>query len=133
MKYAGKLFLMIFIYLAFISCKKDQTGVITGKWNLVNDSVVSGTGPQIGIKNYIGVSGDYFDFRTNGYLYIKEGAKLDTLSYNVSFGNKILISSFGWSGSTSDITNLAAHNATIHAPNIINPGGYYERFVYLER
>ena len=133
MKYASIFFLIIFLYSVVISCKKDQDGVIAGKWSLVNDSVIVGVGPHIGTKNYIGVAGDYFDFRTDGNVYVKEGAKLDTLSYKIIFAKRILISPFGWGGATSDITKLTAHNATIHAPNIISPGGYDERFVNLTR
>ena len=131
------IFLLAFACLELTSCKKDTAVTILGKWNIINDSKTFGIGPNIQYQNYIGVPGDHFDFRTDGNLYTKEGANLDTLSYTIYPDNKITIASFGWvvNGVSimSDITSLTSHLATIHAPNINNPGGVYERTLNLSR
>jgi hypothetical protein len=129
---------LIIIFLAslffeLLSCKKDASVSIAGKWNVINDSITSGIGPGIQDQNYIGLQDDYFDFRADGNVYTREGTQLDTLSYAIYPGNKITIASFGWSGTMSDILKLTSHYATIHAPNNNNPGGYYERTLNLVR
>jgi len=120
-------------FVALPSCRKDASVSITGKWNVVSDSIISGIGIAINRQNYAGLIDDYFDFRADGNVYIKEGTRLDTLNYMVYPHNKITIVSFGWSGTMSDITKLTPHFATIHVPNNNNPGAYYERTLNLAR
>lgn len=129
--------LITLISLELVSCKKDAAVSIMGKWNLVSDAITSGIGPNVKTYSYTGVPGDYFDFRTDGKLYIKEAANLDTLSYTFLPDNKISIASFGWVingvGVESDIVMLTANHVSIHVPNINNPGGVYDRTVSLNR
>ena len=137
MKTIRIIFLLTFACLELTSCKKDTTVTILGKWNIINDSKTFGIGPNTQYQKYIGVPGDHFDFRPDGNLYIKEGANLDTLSYTIYPDNKITITSFGWVVNSvsimSDITSLTSRLATIHASNINNPGGVYERTLNLSR
>lgn len=147
MKYIITSAVLIFINIAIISCTKElispqnsQISII-GRWNIVNDSLVSGIGSSgYSYENYVGLAGDYFDFRSDGYVYIKEGNALDTLSYQLQDSNKIIIESFGFIingvATTSDITILTAHNFSIRTNNdsFNNPaGGVYRRFVDLSR
>ncbi len=135
--------LTVFITLFLISCKKNSCppnktqATIVGKWNILNDSTFFGVGINNHPVNYTGQTGDYFDFRTDGYVYTKEGASLDTLSYSLTSDTTILIASFGiilnGVSEMSHITNLTAHGVTINAPIVITPGGEFGRKVNLNR
>ena len=71
--------------------------------------------------NYIGKPGDYFDFRNDGKLYLKESLEMDTLAYQLLPGNMIRIQGFGSApGGESTITLLSKSRATIQTPP---PGG----------
>ena len=69
-----------------VSCKKNSypaNGInadITGKWNILSDSTFFGVGIDNHPVNYTGKTDDYFDFRTDGNLYIKKSTILDTLA-----------------------------------------------------
>jgi len=75
----------------YMACKKDAGPSIKGKWNIVNDSTrITGTGGElIYHNNYIGAAGDYYDFRDDGKMYMKEGAALDTMQYEVYGNNQV--------------------------------------------
>ena len=143
MKYIISLGLIAFINFFLISCKKnllpanDIHASIIGKWNILNDSTFIGVGVNNHPVNYTGQMDDYFDFRRDGYIYIKENTIFDTLSYSLTSDTTILIASFGITingvPEISRITNLTAHNATINAPFITTPGGAFGRKVNLNR
>jgi hypothetical protein len=67
-----------------VSCKKNGStapaGPLAGKWTIVDDSV-STPGLSDGV-DYIGTAADYYDFRDNGTLDIREG----TASYTTIYG-----------------------------------------------
>lgn len=144
--------LFLLVGLSISSCKKSadpKDGLITcpgfienynsliGKWNLVTDSTFVGVGIDNHPVSYSGQAGDYFDFRSDGKLYIKEGIKMDTSTYKLTSNTMILIPSFGATVNgvlkTSNITNLTAHHATITAPILTTPGGLFGRKVDLSR
>jgi hypothetical protein len=91
------------------------------------------------------VAGDYFDFSTNGYVYIDEGAVQDTLTYRMVTDSSIIISDFGLiiNGvpDTSTLTSLTASNGMglsvqtliIESPFFLTPGGEFWRKVTLNR
>ena len=124
-------------------CKKnsvstnDINATILGKWDILNDSAFIGAGINNHQQSYIGQTGDYFDFRTDGFLYTKEGTDLDTLNYSLTSDTTIIIASFGIIANgvpeVSHISNLTAHSATISAPTAITPGGEFGRKVILKR
>lgn len=127
-------------FIAFLNaCKKDNNGgnnQITGKWNIVKDSTYVGVGTSNHLVVYNGQPGDYFDFRTNGKVYTKEGAVLDTLSYTVKTPGQIIISKFGIvSNGVPPVSSfsLTAHTANIIAPSFLTPGGQFGREVNLTR
>ncbi len=125
------------------SCQKDIAptqkinATILGKWNILNDSTFSGVGINHHAVNYTGRTGDYFDCRKDGNIYIKEGIRLDTLSYNLTSDTTILIVPFGiilnGTPEMSHITNLTAHNSTISARIVLTPAGIFGRKVNLNR
>ena len=135
--------LTAFISFFLISCKKDFVPAndlhasIIGKWNILNDSTFTGVGVSNHAVNYTGQTGDYFDFRTDGYIYIKENTTLDTLSYSITSDTTIIIASFGiiinGVPEVSRVTNLTADGVTISAPFIVTPGGAFGRKINLKR
>ena len=143
MKYVISFGLIILISFFLISCKKnsfssiDICSTVLKKWNILNDSTFTGVGVNNHPVNYAGQPGDYFDFRMDGYIYIKEDPILDTLSYSLTSDTAILIASFGiiLNGvpEVSRITNLTEHGVTIHAPLVVTPGGVFGRKVDLTR
>ena len=124
------------ICFGLISCKKGFTSAIVEnptiveKWNLVNDHYYIGSEATGVDRIYTGTTTDYWDFRTEGNVYIKEDASLDTLSYKLYPDNKITISSFYFGTITmSNITTLTPHSATISASS----GLVYLRTINLTR
>jgi hypothetical protein len=135
---------VIFLISGLASCVKPMhcdpgmfSATIKGKWGIKNDSVVSGVGPNVTGTNYIGTDADYFDFRDDNNVYIKEGARLDTSAYQLVTDSTIIINKFGISFNgvpeTSRITALTSTSATIFTPFLVNPGAYYLRTVNLKR
>jgi hypothetical protein len=111
--------------------------VLLGKWAILNDSSWTGAGYSNHAVDYEGKTGDYFNFSTDGNVYTREGAVLDTLSYHLLADSSIVIASFGiiLNGipETSYITTLTAHKVTIVAPLVSTPGGEFGRKVNLTR
>jgi hypothetical protein len=135
------------ITATLFSCHKaalETTASIQGKWSLKMDSVaeaVSGPTPitRYG-TDYKGTSADYFDFRSDNKLYIKEGAKLDTFNYQLSTDSNIYISSPNTSeyGIASTLNGLIKpginNNVTIQfTPAEAVFGAYYLRTVDLTK
>jgi hypothetical protein len=131
--------ILIGSFIAFLNaCKKDNNSnnQIAGKWNIVKDSTYVGVGVSNHPVVYIGQPGDYFDFRTDGNVYTKEGAVLDTLSYTVKPNNQIVISQFGIVANGVPTVSkfwLTAHTANIVTPRVITPGGQFGRDISLTR
>ena len=117
---------------SFISCNKksDTSASINGKWNLITDSVFVGVAQFNHLVVITGQAGDYFDFRTDGKLYTKEGSTYDTSAYHIITDTTLIISSLY---DTCHISNLTAHSAVVSAPVSITPGGVFGRTVYLSR
>lgn len=110
---------------------------LTGKWGIISDSSYKGVGINNHLVVYNGQAGDYFDFRADGTLYIKEGSLLDTLSYQLISAKEIAITIFGAtinsSSPVSHITTLNAHFATIASDKLVTPGGIIENTIKLKR
>jgi hypothetical protein len=142
--------LSIFAVLLYLTaCAKTtrssnypKSGDITGKWNLVSDSTFEGIGASNHPFDYAGSVIDYFNFSSNGYVYTREGASLETLTYRLVLDSSIIISNFGiiLNGvqDTSTISGLTATNGStqtivIESPFISTPGGNFWRKVTLRR
>src|ERR1700744_1264931 len=74
--------LTLFIITGIFSCKKDSSSTsIVGKWNLVSDSTSSsgvGSGNGSSGHTYTGVSGDYFEFTSQGSFSANEADVLSS-------------------------------------------------------
>lgn len=128
--------------MTFAACKKTDSVTnakqeILGKWNVVSDSSHVGIGISNTPVNYAGQPGDYFDFRSNGTIYTREGEALDTLNYTLISDTEIAIPQFdailNGEVQTSTIKNFTRHSLYIAAPRIITPGGVFGRSVKLSR
>ncbi len=148
---SGKLsFLAVLLYLT--ACTKTAvqsneygTANLAGKWNLVTDSTFEGVGSSNHPVNYTEVTGDYFSFSTNGYVYTKEGSLQDTLTFRMVSDTSIIISDFGLIVNgvpdTSTVKSLTANNGlgvmvqtiVIESPFFLTPGGEFWRKVTLSR
>jgi len=73
------------IIIAF-SCKKSSNYSIVGKWSIIDDSTkfdASSRAASSYHSDYIGQPGDYYNFSANGMMYVKEGAALDSMAYEI--------------------------------------------------
>ena len=117
------LLIALFVVSCLASCKKNldadptTSTTLTGKWDLVNDSSAYGES-YITKTNYVGVPGDYFDFRANGNVYIKEGANYDTLAYNMVGGDSVVINTFNVNNYPDVITPLTGNRVSIYSGSL---------------
>lgn len=136
-----KLHLLILAMLCcyvIVSCtKKNKETVLplslTGKWSIAADTTATGAA-IVNFNDYLGLPGDYFDFRNDGKCYVKEGNKYDTLSYTITSDTTLDIESFGFSNKAfyNKPTN-PYHTVMITSTGPYVPGGYDYRRVKLTR
>jgi len=88
--------------ILIVSCQKNEvkeqekvakpvsSASILGKWKVeeLNSSIISKNISPF-ISSYRGTEADYYDFRDNGYVYMKLGMKQDSMSYTIT-GNSII-------------------------------------------
>jgi hypothetical protein len=135
------------LFLVLTACTKPMHGCdpanmngsmsLAGKWTLVQDSTANSMARAVPlITNYVGAAGDYFDFRSDGFCYTKEGVVYDTLSYKQVSAKSIIIQKFGLiingSAETSILTQTVS-TANITTQNMDTPGGTIFREVNLKR
>jgi hypothetical protein len=132
-----------YLHTAFIllitllsACTKSGSSTITGKWNVVSDSVII-SGGTVSYNIYNGISGDYFVFAPNNILYIKEASLYDTMSYRLISDNKMNLVHSGVS--INDIPETGTYVITNNTarifvtPNLLNPGFTYKRIINLKK
>ncbi|HVW98133.1 MAG TPA: hypothetical protein VHA56_19335 [Mucilaginibacter sp.] len=123
--------------LCLYACKKDSAALINGKWNVVSDQSFEGVGSSNHQVDYTGQEGDYFDFRTNGRLYINEGQEQDTLTFKaISHSQLVLFYPQPNANSVPDtckLLNFTSRSVTIQTPHLITPGGQIGRTIQLSR
>ncbi len=111
--------------------------IITGIWKLVSDSTFRGAGEINNAYNYQGKPADYFDFRTDGYVYTQEDGVLDTFSYNYHLPED---TSLYMANITADgvpknfhISTFTAHSFVGATQIYATPGGEFGRKITLSR
>jgi hypothetical protein len=105
---------------------------VAGTWNIIGDTTYTGVNTGTNPIIYQGQSGDYFKF-SGGLLYIKEGTKLDTLTYNQVSDTEVDIKSFASTGVTSNLS-ISSYSQSIiflSSPLIKSAGGPQQRKVGL--
>lgn len=137
MKTSGLIVVILFLGL-IMSCSKKKSDTVyplslSGKWNLAVDSTATGAA-VIDFSEYKGVTGDYFDFRTDGKCYVKEGSHYDTLAYNITTDTTLNIQTFGFSNKAIYTKPKNPYTTvTIISAGPSAPGGYDYREVRLIR
>lgn len=139
-----KYIIALVIISGIISCLKDSPVSIVGKWNIVNDSIfLEGNQMYPGENtNYIGTQADYFNFTSDGNLYVKKGTSFDTATYHLLSDDKIELIyfsangiSFGTAGAirgTYHIINLTAHSVSLSLSGL-TPEGRQAEIINLKR
>jgi len=130
------LMLLVLALEGTIACSKssNNTPGITGKWAIINDStrfIGTDTIPTYH-SNYIGQPSDYFDFRTDGNMYVKEAALLDTMPYEVLANNQVRCTpapGFNDTYTTSQITPTTATFSIIAT----RPSGKLTKIINLKK
>jgi hypothetical protein len=107
------------------------------KWQIVNDSIANSMVRTFALtSNYVGVAGDYFDFRTDGFCYTKEGSTYDTLAYQLVSPQSIILQKFGLIiNGVTEASNFTqnSNTASITTQNMLTPGGTFFRVVNLKK
>jgi hypothetical protein len=118
----------------YMACKKDGGPSIKGKWNIINDSTrITGTGGELVYhNNYIGAAGDYYDFRDNGKMYMKEGASLDSMQYEVYGNNQVRCTPSPGFTDTYNTTLLTGNRASLTVSGL-SVQGHVVKLINLER
>jgi hypothetical protein len=122
------------LFMFGLSCTKsnDMPKSIVGKWNIKIDSFYVGAGLSNHGVTYVGQSNDYFNFSSDGHVYIKENSVLDTLTYTLS-SNSILVKNFGSGDGKGEFQSLSTENMIIRSAYFYTPGGIFGRTVSLTR
>jgi hypothetical protein len=131
------LFIALLFFCLSIACKKEKTAntppTIVAKWNLVSDYTSNHLAQT---STYTGVAGDYFDFRSDGKCYVKEGSQYDTLSYAIKNDTTITIDPFAYNNAayfSGDANPLTIHAATLTSAGPYPPGEVDYRQVKLSK
>ncbi|WP_158994892.1 hypothetical protein [Mucilaginibacter sp. L196] len=156
MKKSPNLFASLLICLALTSCLKGSTkntdniqistANLVSNWSLVNDTTTtnfwglwSGR-PAIGI-NYIGKTGDHYNFTSYGKLYIQQDNSLDTQTYKLSH-DTVMVEYVYIDGPTMQvdsgynaryiITSLTSHTCTLTS-SVVSPETVFNSTIKLSR
>jgi hypothetical protein len=140
-----------FLALVLYSCQKSNVTLATppsvvGHWNLVADSTSSFLGasqaPTLTTHKYIGTAADYYNFNTDGKVYINNKGRLglDTAYYKVVSPTKLniyyLFSTgevpYAGGNGTFNVTTLTAHSLIINTTGL-TPEGPITTFLTLSR
>jgi len=145
------------LIIAFFSCKKlnqvpiknnqtTATSPLDGNWTIVNDSTTTdfwglwANLPSTG-TNYVGQTGDYYNFMSNGKLYRNEGTSADTSLYTLN-KNNIIELLFYYPNSTIfnaqrtrhyAVSNLTAHTMTLKGDTAVSPETVYSHIINLKK
>jgi len=134
------------IVIALYSCDEFplNDSLLTGKWNIINDStlILNDVSNQINVhSNYIGNLTDYYDFTSDGNLYVKEGTNLDTIKYTFVSNNRLKLVGYYVNGinflyganmGTFVIESLTENNVTLGLSEL-TPQGKETRIINLKK
>ena len=116
LKYIIITFSFVLIIVVSISCHKNniQPNILTAKWNIINDSLAT---LRLSGTNYIGTASDYYNFTSNGRLYIKEDTLQSTATYELLINNQVdivfYLSNDAQEHRTYNISNLTNNSVTL--------------------
>ena len=128
------LFIILGVLILGPSCakKNDAPTSILGKWNIKIDSSYTGGGFTNHEASYVGQAGDFFNFNSDGHIYIKENSIFDTLNYTLSSG-ALIVQNFGYDEGKCQVSSPTTNSLIISSGYFITPNGEFGRTVYLTR
>ncbi|MBS1519522.1 MAG: hypothetical protein JST50_00890 [Bacteroidetes bacterium] len=118
---------------------------LSGQWKLVKDSVAYSDGlgqnsPSSDVYN--GKAADYFEFTSDGKLYIQENGLVDTANYTINTDksitvnylvyNSLKVASYGSIITNFQQVNLTGTSVTLTS-SVVAPGGVQSRVIALKR
>jgi hypothetical protein len=114
----------------------DPLTLLQHKWQVVKDVCVvnnfafpNGDIPNPGV--YYGTANDYFDFRTDGNVYIYESLPMGSSPYQLLSPTRLLVTKFEWGDVT--IITLTSNAFTYEKSMTSSNGGTYYRRVDFSR
>ncbi len=125
----NKLLIVGFVFLAsFSACKKKDVEKTTaekvvGVWKVSNFSYNDFYSNANHFTSYTGIASDYWDFRTDGKIYLQESGVKDTVSYSIVSDTKMI-----YDGDDCDIRTLTDNQFVIYNKYTVttSPIQYYE-------
>ncbi|WP_259070098.1 hypothetical protein HDF24_24360 [Mucilaginibacter sp. X4EP1] len=131
----NSLYLLLFLAVSIASCSKAKIipkPTLTGTWNVVRDSFAYNYPPII--TNYIGVTGDYVNFKSNGIADVIEGQKMDSLAYKVTSDSTVIFYNSYGIGSIYLMKPFTDHNVTLkYSGYSAQPPSYESQMLILSR
>ncbi len=103
---------------------------------VVSDSIVTLSGSPDSQRYYTGKPDDYFDFRVNDILYIKEDTLLDSVPFLLLSYNRIILQGLGVNETDynkSHYISISSKDITLIITSSFDSGGLYKRTIHLER
>lgn len=130
-------FILVLIFSVTVittSCKKKVTEKsaaekLQNKWTFINAVVNSYYSGANHITTVTGNNGDYMDFRADGKLYVRLQSSMDTVGYNLSGSDKIIIDGTD----TLTIQTLTDNALKLYMKDVINASSYDEATYNLSR
>jgi len=132
--FLNSIFFILGVLILGTSCtkKNDAPTSILGKWNIKIDSSFTGGGFANHEASYVGQAGDFFNFNSDGYIYIKENSIFDTLNYTLSSGS-LMVQNFGYGEGKCQVSSSTTNSLKISSGYFTTPNGEFGRTVYLTR
>jgi hypothetical protein len=122
------LFVAIASMALFSACKKKDVEKTTaekvvGVWKVSNFSFNDFNNNLNHFTSYTGISSDYWDFRTDGKIYLQELGVKDTVLYSITSDTKMV-----YDGDDCDIRTLTDNQLVIYNKytETTSPLRYYE-------
>lgn len=140
-------FFLLFLLIAALSgiytaCHKDintgnEASTIGGRWAIIVDSIPEGAGATSHISAYHGKDNDYYDFRSDSNLSIKENDVLSVYPYHIHSDSSLtIVLSDEYSDSipvTFHVSRPDGSSLNLITGWLYSPGGVMGRAVYLKR
>lgn len=112
--------------LSLASCKKEKnekttTEKILGKWNLSSREEIETINGQSEKDVYVGVAGEYVDFRSNNKVYVKEqGEAEENADYRVDNDKQITFTYDGTDHTVFTIKELNSNKLVLYSRQVIS-------------
>ena len=122
------------ILLVVVSCKKKSDTETTAqkiqaKWQIIDIVSNDHSNGTDDVVTETGAPGDYYDIRSDGYIYIHLQGSTDTSSYTLLGDSKLILDGMD----TANIQVLTNNALTLYEKSIIDPSDYTEATIHLKK